>query len=75
MRTIQPRPQRFRVRYFATRVETSGDVLSEVELTALDADHAIEASASMPWPRGAIGLCIVDNDGREVFERPRSDWP
>jgi hypothetical protein len=74
MRTLPSRPQPYRLLYFGAARGSAVSILREVELVALDASGAITASASMPWPAGAIGLRIVDQDGHEVFERLKADW-
>jgi hypothetical protein len=70
MRILRPRPQQFRLRYIAA----SATIVREIELAAPDVAGAIRASASMPWPTGAVGLRIVDADDQEVFERPKADF-
>ncbi len=73
MRILQPKPQQFRLQYFGASGCQDPDVANEIEIVAEDASEAIRASASKPWPVGAIGLRIVDIDGHEVFERLKAD--
>jgi hypothetical protein len=60
--------QRFRVRYFG-QFET----LHDVEISARDTATAIRAAREAQWPPKAIGFCLVDVEGREVFEQLKSD--
>jgi len=72
-RTLEPRPQRFLLRFFADPAGKVADLIREIELEAIDASSAIAASASTPWPPRARALRILDGDGREIFERLKAD--
>lgn len=73
MPSLEPRRQRFRLRYVRAEGDRGEEVVGEVDLEALDVSAAIRASASFPWPPGAVALHIVDRDGQEVFEQLKAD--
>ncbi len=66
-RILAARPQSFRLQFFGVATELGPTILSECELRAADATSAIRAAADAAWPPQAIGLRIVDAEGREDF--------
>ena len=71
-RILAARPQRFRLQFFAVADDRGPSIVAETEIRAADASAAIRA-ADVDWPPRAIGLRILDHEGREIFERLRAD--
>jgi hypothetical protein len=74
-RILGARPQRFRLQFFAVAEVRGSAIVLETEIEAADASAAIRAAADADWPPRAIGLRILDLEGREIFERLRADRP
>jgi hypothetical protein len=72
-RILAARPQRFRLQFFAAADDRGPSIVAETEIQAADASAAIRAAADADWPPRAIGLRILDHEGREIFERLRAD--
>jgi hypothetical protein len=72
-RILAPRPQRFRLQFFAVADDRGPSVIAETDIRAADASAAIRAAVEADWPPRAIGLRILDREGREIFERLRAD--
>jgi hypothetical protein len=72
-RILAARPQRFRLQYFAIADDRGPSIVLETEIDAADASAAIRAAAETGWPPRAIGLRILDREGREIFERLKAD--
>ena len=72
-RILAARPQRFRLQFFAAADDRGPPIIAETEMQAADASAAIRASADADWPPRAIGLRILDHEGREIFERLKAD--
>jgi hypothetical protein len=72
-RILAARPQRFRLQFFAVADGRSPSIVAETDIQAADASAAIRAAADAQWPPRALGLRILDRDGREIFERLRAD--
>lgn len=72
-RILAARPQRFRLQFFAVADDRGPSIVAETEIQAADASAAIRAAVDADWPPRAIGLRILDPDGREIFERLRAD--
>jgi hypothetical protein len=72
-RILAARPQRFRLQFFAVADDRGPSIVAETEIQAADASAAIRAAADADWPPRAIGLRILDHEGREIFERLRAD--
>ena len=72
-RILAAMPQSFRLQFVGASADRGPLILSEQELRAADATSAIRAAANADLPPNAIGLRIVDPDGREIFERLRAD--
>jgi hypothetical protein len=72
-RILAARSQRFRLQFFAVADDRGPSIVAETEIQAADASAAIRAAAVADWPPRAIGLRILDHEGREIFERLRAD--
>lgn len=72
-RILGAKPQRFQLQFFAVAGDRSPSIVLESEVEAADASAAIRASAETDWPPRAIGLRILDREGRVIFERLRAD--
>jgi hypothetical protein len=72
-RILAVRPQRFRLQFFAVADDRGPSIVAETEIRAAGAAAAIRAAADADWPPRAIGLRILDHEGREIFERLRAD--
>jgi len=72
-RILGERPQRFRLQFFAVAGHRGPAIVLETEIEAADASAAIRAAADANWPPRAIGLRILDREGREIFERLKAD--
>jgi hypothetical protein len=72
-RILGEKPQRFRLQFFAVADDRRPSIVLETALEAADASAAIRAAADADWPPRAIGLRILDREGREIFERLRAD--
>ena len=72
-RILAARPRRFRLQFFAVADDRGPSIVAETEIEAADASAAIRAAADADWPPRAIGLRILDHEGREIFERLRAD--
>jgi hypothetical protein len=72
-RILALRLQMFRLQFFAVANDRGQAVLAETEIEAPDASAAIRAAADADWPPRAIGLRLLDSEGREIFERLKAD--
>ena len=72
-RVLAVKPQRFRLQFFGVGPDLGPAVLAETEIQAADASGAIRAAAGAPWPPRAVGLRVLDHEGREIFERLKAD--
>jgi hypothetical protein len=72
-RILGARRQRFRLQFFAVADGRGPAIVLETEIEAADASAAIRAAADADWPPRAIGLRILDLEGREIFERLRAN--
>jgi hypothetical protein len=63
----------FRIQFVGAAPDGGPPVLEEVEIRASDVSAAIVAAANIAWPPRTIGLRILDDEGREVFGRRKSD--
>jgi hypothetical protein len=72
-RVLASRPQRFRLQFFSLGADLGPTVLSETEIQAADASGAIRDAVTANWPPRAIGLRLLDLEGREIFERLKAD--
>jgi hypothetical protein len=74
-RILEARPGRFRLQFLAVATERGPSILSEFEVKAGDASDAVRAAAVAEWPARAIGMRLIDRDGREIYERLKADNP
>jgi hypothetical protein len=72
-RVLAVRLQRFRLQFFGVGADHGPAVLTDTEVQAADASAAIREAAAARWPPRAVGLRLVDLEGREIFERLKAD--
>ena len=72
-RVLAVRPQRFRLQFFGVGADHGPAVLTETEIQAADASAAIREAVAASWPPRAVGLRLLDLEGREIFERLKAD--
>ncbi len=72
-RVLAVRHQRFRLQFFGVGTDHGPAVLAETEIQAADASAASREAAAANWPPRAVGLRLLDLEGREIFERPKAD--
>ena len=72
-RILAVKLQRFRLQFFGVGSDHGPVVLTETEIQAADASGAISDSVMANWPPRAVGLRLLDLEGREIFERLKAD--
>jgi hypothetical protein len=72
-RILATRPQRFRLQFFGVGADHGPAVLTETEIQAADTSGAIRDAIAANWPPRAVGLRLLDLEGREIFERLKAD--
>jgi hypothetical protein len=72
-RVLAMRRQRFRLQFFGVGADHGPAVISESEIQAADASDAIREAVTANWPPRAVGLRLLDLEGREIFERLKAD--
>jgi hypothetical protein len=72
-RIVGAKPPPFRVLFVGAAPCRGLSVLKEVELQVSDVSSAIVAAAKLETPPHTAGLRILDREGREVFERHKTD--
>ncbi len=72
-RVLAVRPQRFRLQFFGVGADHGPTILTEIEIQAANASVAIREAATISWPPRAVGLRLLDLEGREIFERLKAD--
>jgi len=72
-RVLAVNPQRFRLQFFGVGADLGPAVLTETEIQAPDASGAIRTAVEAVWPPRAVGLRVLDLEGREIFERLKAD--
>jgi hypothetical protein len=72
-RVLAARRQHFRLQFFGAGADLGPAVLSESEFEAADASEAIRDAVAATWPPRAVGLRLLDLEGREIFERLKAD--
>jgi hypothetical protein len=72
-RILTTRPQRFRLQFFGAGADQGPAVLTETEIQAADTSGAIRDAIAANWPPRAVGLRLLDLEGREIFERLKAD--
>jgi hypothetical protein len=63
----------FRIQFAGAAPDAGPITLTGVEIHATDASAAIVAAANLASPPRAIGLRLLDGEGREVFARQKAD--
>ncbi len=71
-RLVAVKPQRFRLQFFGV-ANLGPAILTETEIQAPDASGAIRTAVETVWPPRAVGLRVLDLEGREIFERLKAD--
>jgi hypothetical protein len=72
-RILGAKPAPFRVFFVGDAPGRGMSVLKEVELQVSDTSMAIVAAAKLECPTNTVGIRIIDREGREVFERHRTE--
>ncbi len=72
-RVLAVRAQGFRLQFFGVASDYGPAVLAESEIQAADASAAIREAIGANWPPRAVGLRLLDLEGREIFERLKAD--
>jgi hypothetical protein len=72
-RVLAVKPQRFRLQFFGVGADLGPAIVTETEIQAPDASGAIRAAVEAVWPPRAVGLRVLDLEGREIFERLKAD--
>ncbi len=72
-RVLAVRLQCFRLQFFGVGADHGPAVLTETEIQAADASSAIREAVVTHWPPRAVGLRLLDLEGREIFERLKVD--
>jgi hypothetical protein len=72
-RILAAKPQQFRLQFFGGAGGSGPRILDENEIWAADASVAVRLASEVHWPLRTIGLRILDDKGREVFGRRRTD--
>jgi hypothetical protein len=72
-RILNAKMQQFRLQFFGVAAEHGPSILSERAVQAPNLAEAIRTATEAEWPARAIGLRLVDCEGRELFERLRAD--
>jgi len=72
-RVLAVKPQRFRLQFFGVGADLGPAIVTETEIQAPDASGAIRAAVEAAWPPQAVGLRVLDLEGREIFERLKAD--
>jgi hypothetical protein len=72
-RILAVKLQRFRLQFFGVGSDHGSAVLTETEIQAADASIAIRDAVMANWPPRAVGLRLLDLEGREIFERLKAD--
>jgi hypothetical protein len=73
--------RRFRLQFLGGATDSAAIVLDEKEVRSADVSAAVQEIADIVWPTHAIGLRLIDLDGRVVYEESRADvgsrprWP
>ena len=65
--------QRLRLQFLGRTADRAAIVLDEKEIRAADISAAVQEIADIVWPTQAIGLRLIDVDGRVIHEASRAD--
>jgi hypothetical protein len=70
---VERMPQRLRLQFLGRTADPAAIVLDEKELRSADISAAVQEIADIVWPAHAIGLRLIDVDGRVIHEESRAD--
>jgi hypothetical protein len=70
---IERMPQRLRLQFLGRTADPAAIVLDEKEIRSADISAAVQEIADIVWPTHAIGLRLIDFDGRVIHEESRAD--
>ena len=70
---LTAKPKQFRLQFFGVADGGGSTVQNETHIWVPDVPTAVRRAADAPWPAGATGSRIVDDDGHTVFERLKAD--
>jgi hypothetical protein len=70
---IERMPQSLRLQFLGRTADPAAIVLDEKELRSADISAAVQEIADIVWPTHAIGLRLIDVDGRVIHEESRAD--
>jgi hypothetical protein len=73
LRILTAKPKQFRLQFFGAPDHAGSPVLNETNIWLPDAPTALPMAVDAPWPAGATGSRIVDDDGNTVIERLKPD--
>jgi hypothetical protein len=65
--------RRLRLQFLSKTTDRAAVVLDEREVRCVDVSAGVQEIADIVWPTHAIGLRLVDLDGRVVHEESRAD--
>jgi hypothetical protein len=69
LRILTAKPKQFRLQFFGAPDDAGSPVLNETNIWLPDAPTALPMAVDIPWPAGATGSRIVDDDGHTIIER------
>ena len=70
---IERMSQRLRLQFLSRTTDRAAIVLDEKEIRSADISAAVRGIADIVWPAHAIGLRLIDVDGRLIHEESRVD--
>jgi hypothetical protein len=70
---IEKMLQRLRLQFLGRTEDRDAIVLDEKEIRSADISAAVWEIADIVWPKHAIGLRLIDVDGRVIHEQSRAD--
>jgi len=73
LRILAAKPKQFRIQFLGVPDGAGSPVLNETYIWLPDVQTAVRVAVDAPWPAGATGSRIVDDDGHTVIERLKGD--
>jgi hypothetical protein len=73
LRILAARPKQFRLQFFGPSDGAGSPVLNETNIWLPGVPTALPMAVDAPWPAGATGSRIVDDDGHTIIERLKPD--
>jgi hypothetical protein len=73
LRILAAKPKQFRFQFFGAPDGAGSPVLNETNIWLPDVPTALPMAVDAPWPAGATGSRIVDDDGHTIIERLKPD--